>query len=171
VLPTPRPTRGPRATRRTALGVVVAGALATSGCDLGGSGEASAPAPSATAAGDPDAALVDDVVTEVDELLALVTAAADRRPALAPALAPLAALHRAHRDALPAREPAATAPDVGGPARAVAEQVLRREAQARERLADWAVAARSGGLARLLASMSAGVAAHLADSDLGAASR
>lgn len=163
------PTHGLHATRRTALGGVLAGALVVSGCDLGGADGESDPATSATPAGDPDAALVDDVVNEVDELLALVTAAADHRPSLAPALATLAALHQAHREALPDRESTATTPDVRGTGRQVAGQVLRREAQARERLADWAVAARSGSLARLLASMSAGVAAHLADTDLEAA--
>ena len=48
----------------------------------------------------------------------------------------------------------------------MADRIRLRELQARARLADWSVAAESGALARLLASMSAGVASHLAASGL-----
>jgi hypothetical protein len=53
----------------------------------------------------------------------------------------------------------------------LAARVLRREERAQRRLADWAVEARSGALARLLASMSAGVAQQLAASGLAGAAR
>lgn len=151
-----------RATRRTALGSALAGLVALAGC------EDNRPDadPRESVPTDPDTALVEAVSAELDELVALVTLAADRRPLLAGGLAPFAALHQAHRAVLPDRDAEPPRPRVAGSPQEVAGQVLRREVQARNRLADWAVAAESGALARLLASMSAGVAAHLAASDL-----
>lgn len=151
-----------RATRRTALGGALAGLVALAGCEEGRP-DADPPEPAPAA---PDTALVEAVTAELDELVALVTIAADRRPLLAAGLAPFAALHQAHRAVLPDRDAEPPRPRVAGSPREVAWQVLRREAQARNRLADWSVAAESGALARLLASMSAGVAAHLAASGL-----
>jgi len=139
-----------------------------SGCDL--DRPAAAPTSSSTAA-DPDSALVDAVIAELDDLVALVTAAADRRPLLAPELAAFAALHQAHRSVLPEREGDPATPRITGSPQAVGDRVRRREVQAQARLADWSVAAESGALARLLASMSAGIAAHVADAGLRGAAR
>lgn len=113
---------------------------------------------------DPDTALVDAVIAELDELVALVAEAAGRQPLLAAGLAAFAALHQAHRSVLPDREGVAAVPLITGSPRDVADRVRLRELQARSRLADWSVAAESGALARLLASMSAGIAAHLSAS-------
>lgn len=151
-----------RTTRRTALGGALAGLAAVAGCEEQRP-DADPPPPAPT---DPDTALVVAVTAELDELVALVALAAERRPLLAAGLAPFAALHEAHRGVLPDREAEPPRSRVVGSPREVAGQVLRREALARNRLGDWSVAAESGALARLLASMSAGVAAHLAATDL-----
>ncbi len=136
--------------------------MVLAGCDLDPPAAAPSSSPSPTTAADPDTALVDAVIAELDELEALVTVAAERRPLLAPGLAPFAVLHRAHREVLPARDAEPQLSRVSGTPREVAERIRLRELQAQARLADWSVAAESGTLARLLASMSAGIAAHLA---------
>lgn len=145
--------------------------MVLAGCDLDPPAADPPSSSSPTTSADPDTALVDAVVAELDELVVLVTEAADRRPRLAPELAAFAALHQAHRSVLPERDGDATVPRITGSPRAVGDQVRRRELQARSRLADWSVAAESGALARLLASMSAGVAAHLADTRLRGSAR
>ncbi len=157
--------------RRTAIGGALAGLAAVSGCDLGAADESPEPAaPSATTApADPDTALVSTVRTELLELEALVTAAGAARPRLAVDLADLAALHEAHLAALPDGEESVEDPAVTGTVDQVRVQVGRRELQGQRRLAEWSVAAQSGALARLLASMSAGIAVHLASAAGGAA--
>ena len=178
----PVPSVAPRAaaaTRRAALGGALASLAAVSACDLaepvdqpiGGSGDTSL-SPSGEAAGapsgeastppeDPDTALVDEVLTDLGELAALVAAGARFAPLREPMRA-LAALHAAHVEALDGEPVAGRSPGVrfAGPAEAL-RQVRAGEQQAQQRLADWSVAAESGALARLLASMSAGVAQHL----------
>jgi hypothetical protein len=124
------------------------------------------PEPSQTAPADPDAVLVGAAAALVAERLALARALADRYPVLAPGLRPFVALLRAHARVLPPPEEEAAPPVVAGGAREEAVVFGIREARAVRRLARWAVAAESGALARLLASMSAGTAAHLAAADL-----
>lgn len=182
----PVPSVAPRAamaTRRAALGGTLATLAAVSGCDLaqpmdqpvgrsgGASGDASltpsgevAGAPSgevSTPPEDPDAALVDEVLADLGELAALVAAAATFAPLRAP-MRSLAALHAAHLEALDGDTVAGKSPGIGlsGPAEAL-RRVRAAEQQAQRRLADRSVAAESGALARLLASMSAAVAQHL----------
>lgn len=162
-----RPVTRPAATRRTAIGGALAGAVALTGCDVDRPAGGPAPTRAPTEDADPDTTLVDTVVAELDELVELVTRVAAQRPLLAPALATFAHLHRAHRAVLPDREADVTTPRVTGSVEQVAGRLRQRELQAQRRLADWALAAESGALARLLASMSAGIAAHLADSGLG----
>lgn len=176
--------RAPAATRRAALGGALASLAAVTACDVaqpagepagrpggaggGPSGSASASAPDApsgslgaTPAEDPDAALVDAVLAELGELSALV-AAATRFAPLRASMRALAGLHAAHREALEGEPATGRSPEAfPGPAEAL-RRVRVREQQAQRRLADWAVAAESGALARLLASMSAGVAQQLA---------
>jgi hypothetical protein len=158
----PRP--GLSATRRTTLAGALGGALLVAGCDADEPG--SAPSPSAAATtptpDDPDVALVDEVVAELDSLIALTEAAAAARPGIGRWPRALATLHRAHRDVLTDDETEAAPPPSRGSAAAVLRQVTARERTAQERLADWAVAAESGPLARLLASMSAAIAQQLA---------
>lgn len=167
-----RPVPGPRATRRTAIGGALTGAVVLAGCDLDPPAADPPSSPTTpTTSDDPDSVLVDAVIAELDELVALVTEAAERRPLLAPELAAFAALHQAHRQVLPERDGDVAAPRITGSPRDVGDLVRNREHQTQSRLADWAVAAESGALARLLASMSAGVAAHLAATGLRGSAR
>ncbi len=152
-------------TRRTTVGGAIAGLLALAGCDAGGLEPGKGRTPGAAPAeevDDPDAALVDRVIDELDELEALVRSAARERPALAPRLAGLGAAHRAHRAVLPERRSSRPRVVLPRRPRELLAEVLRRERVGQDRLADWALEAQSGALARLLASMSAGIAAHLA---------
>lgn len=163
-----RPRPLPRATRRAAVTGAVAVAAGLAGCDLTDPGTPGT-SPTPTTAADPDAALVDAVRAELDELFVLVSTLSDRSPRLRAPLAGLLAAHTAHRAVL-AQDEDAEDEDAGPPAVTVPRgdpaelwaMVVPRERQAGARLADWAVAARSGALARLLASMSAGISAHLA---------
>lgn len=163
-----RPRPLPRATRRAAVTGAVAVAAGLAGCDLTDPGTPGA-SPTPTPAADPDAALVDAVRAELDELFVLVSTLSDRSPRLRGPLAGLLAAHTAHRAVLAedgatedrATEPPPTTVPGGDPAELWA-MVVPREQQASARLVDWAVAAQSGTLARLLASMAAGISAHLA---------
>jgi hypothetical protein len=124
---------------------------------------------------DADAALVDHVRSELTDVLAVVTAAGSASASLRARLRPFRELHRAHLAVLsdahgtgasPTSTPAPTARQDGRSAPAAAlHQVLQRERLTKARLADAAVSARSGTLARLLASMSAAVAQRVAVTD------
>lgn len=173
--PRPLPTLGRRAAVVATTAGAAAGALGLSGCDVGdlglpGGSPSQDPAdePSGTAASDrqdDDVALLEEVRAELDELVAL-TSGLRRRPLLRRSTQALADLHVAHRSVLseessdptPAPTPSAPAGDPGE----LWAMLLRREREAQRRLAGWAVGAQSGTLARLLASMAAGIAAHLA---------
>lgn len=141
---------GPRLARRTTLALsagvaagVAAGLVAVAGCDDGtGRRAAATPTP------DPDVALVEGVLDELGRALRLASAAG---------MTDLVTLHRAHITALDGTPPAP------GPVRRVdAVAVRRREHLLQAHLVEAAVAAESGPLARLLASMSAAVAQRLA---------
>ena len=101
------------------------------------------------------------MLAELGELSGLV-AAGSRYASLRTPLRALGELHAAHIEALDGERTVGDAPAVAfaGPADAL-RRVRAREQQGQRRLAGWAVAAESGALARLLASMSAGVAQHL----------
>ena len=132
---------GPRLPRRSAL-ALAAGLVVVAGCD---DGETPTPAPTPTP--DPDVELVDRVLAELKGAERLATAAGDGG---------LAALHRAHIEALDGTTP------TGGPARrAGADAVRRREQRLQQHLESAALTAESGALARLLASMSAAVSQQL----------
>jgi hypothetical protein len=155
-------------TRRTALGGALLG-LGATGCrpDRPAAGPRAGTGASATAAAaqEPDAALVDDVLAELTSLTHLTASVARYVPDLRAPAGALEDLHRAHREALGDEVP--TSAPTGGPrppagTDAALRLLRRREQQAQRRLVDWSVAARSGALARLLASMSAGVAQQLA---------
>ncbi len=165
----PRRHAPPALGRRTLGAGLVLGIAAVSGCDADRGGRATAPGVSAAAGADPDAALVDRVTGQLTELLAFVTGVEARFPSLGPRLRPWRELHTAHLQAL-----GASAPPTGGDSGAAGDtaglhspaaawrELTRREQVGRRRLADAAVAAASGSLARVLASMSAGVAQRLA---------
>ncbi|MBB6626500.1 hypothetical protein H5V45_04100 [Nocardioides sp. KIGAM211] len=149
--------------RRTALAGAVLGLGVVTGCDLdprdgGGAGGPADPVE------DPDTALLVEAVTEIGTTLGLLVAAAADLPRLASTTAPLRRLHRSHLDELGADATDVVAHDgrLGRAAQALGT-VRTRERQLQGRLADLSVAAESGTLARLLASMSAAVAQALAE--------
>ena len=152
------------ATRRAVLAgslLLLGGAAA---CDLepgrrGTAGPTPGPTPGPTEpAADADAGLLERVVAETTAVLALVESVRRRDR---PAVQGLVALHRAHLPLLDADVPAAAAAPAA-PGRTRLAQVRAREEALQRLLADAAVSVASGPLARLLASMSAGVAQHLA---------
>ena len=131
----------PRLRRRGAIVLGAAGLAAVAGCDDGS--ETPVPPPSPTP--DADEALVDDVLSEITATWRLTAA----RPELA-------AVHEAHIAALEGEiDPAAAR-------RRVDAAALRtREKQLQAALVSASLAADSGELARLLASMSAAVSQQL----------
>ena len=125
-----------------------------------GSGESSATEP---AAADPDQVALDRAVAITTDLLAALEGAP---PGLDPA-GRLAALHTAHLEALHDATGASATPTAPVPAgtRLTPARLRRRELRAQGELARLAVAAESGALARVFASMSAGIAAAMAGRD------
>lgn len=103
---------------------------------------------------DPDLALRDSALLAIATQLALVTSTMSARPRLAARLGVLKAVHDAHVAALPG----AVAPTAGGVPAGTWASVLAGEGALQHQLASLAQRAESGGFARLLASMSAGVA-------------
>lgn len=132
---------GPRLPRRAALALGAAGLAAVAGCDDGS--EPPVPPPSPTP--DADEALVDQVLAQITAVWRLTAS----RPQLA-------AVHEAHVAALDGEiDPAAVR-------RRVDAVLLRpREKQLHAALVSASLAAESGELARLLASMSAAVSQQL----------
>lgn len=130
---------GPRLARRTAL-AAAAGLVVLSGCDDGdGTSDEQDGAPAETP--DPDAELVAAVLAELTRA---------QRVASSAGATDLVALHGAHLEALggtPAPAPSRRRFD--------AADVAQRERRLKSHLVEAAVAAQSGALAALLASMSA----------------
>jgi hypothetical protein len=155
-----------KATRRAVVAASGAAALGLAGCTSDGatstppptgSGESSATEP---AAADPDQVALDRAVTITTDLLVALEGAP---PGLDPARR-LATLHTAHLEALQDATDASATPSAPVPVgpRLTAARLRRRELRAQGELARLAVAAESGALARLFASMSAGIAAAIA---------
>lgn len=170
-----RPTTSRLTSRRTTLGAV-AGLAVLAGCDddpgargpvvgprtdaTGRATDPGYPATSEAPDDDADEALVDEVRTRIRGTLATVVAVRAGQRSLRRRLAPLVRLHEAHLAELAGDD----APDLepeAGPVRGLA-QVKAVEAALQRRLTDAAVAAESGAVARLLASMAAAVAQHRA---------
>ena len=164
-MPVPTPVVTPAAaTRRTTIGALLLGLGVVAGCDLDPSTGDAGSSPQATV--DPDVGLVRDVLAEISAVAGLVSSAGAAHPPLGDPMAALGRLHDAQAAALDAgpsagSATAAQAPTFADPSAAL-RAVRRREQRLEHMLVDWSVAARSGALARLLASMSAGVAQHLA---------
>ena len=133
---------GPTLSRRTVLTGLAgaAGLTVVTGCD---GAEVLRPATTQSPEPDPDQALVDRVVGEQTAAWRLAAGAR---------LTGLAAMHRAHVEALDGEV-------TGRPLRrqVTVEEVRRREQRLHATLVEAALAADSGQLARLLASMSAAV--------------
>ena len=100
---------------------------------------------------------MDDIVATS----ALVTALARRHDSLRRPLAALVGVHEAHLEVLGPREPTDARPARTRNAADALSVVVKREQRHQRLLADHALSARSGRLARLLASMSAAIAQQL----------
>lgn len=156
-----------RATRRGAL-VGTLMALTATGCDAITRDDASPTGPvSPSRSGtledpgsDPDEALVEGLRADLAAASVLVSSVLRARPGLAAELAGFGTLHTRHLRALEGPRPRGRAP-VRGNAAAVRKTVRARETRLQASLATAAVAAESGQLAALLASMSAAVAQQL----------
>ncbi len=160
------PARLPTASRRTALGLVAAGAAAlAAGCDAesplpGGDDGGRSATPSPAAPQDADTRLVEQVRTEVVAALTAVRGARGR-PAVADAVGALEAMHLAHLAALDGEDPGQPVPRRPGSAAEVRRRLAARERRHQQALARAADRAVSGNLAALLATMTAGTAQHL----------
>jgi hypothetical protein len=145
------------------MAATLAGLLAASGCGRESGAETGAGQPATDPTTDPpadaDAALVQQVRGDLIDALGQVEQARRRVPSLRRPLRPLADLHRAHLEAL-----GASGHDDGPEVteRPGLTAVRRRELALQRQLTDAAVRAESGTLAKLLASMAAAVAQHLA---------
>ena len=155
------------ATRRTALTASGIATLAVAACTADDPTASSTPGGSTSstatqaAEAQPDQVAVDRATELSGLLLADVQGAA---PGVDPG-GRLAALHTAHLGTLAraSADSGSSAPSPTAPAAAATRaRVRRRELAAQRELAHLAAEAESGALARLLASMSAGIAAHLA---------
>jgi hypothetical protein len=137
------------------VGAGLAG-LAAGGCTSDAPGSPAEPAATSAPPVDADQELVTDVAVRLAAMAVFVDALSRDYPALRADLRPFRRLHAAHLAAVGGFEDSipAPAPNEGRPVEVTRE--LRRE------LAAAAVRAESGALAKLLASMSAAVAQHLA---------
>ncbi len=110
-----------------------------------------------------DQELLDEARTELAGMLNLLRRTSRRFPGIATPLATLTALHRAHDDLLAdAGTPSeSTRTRVPASSAAALTLVRNRERALQVELAGLSAQARSGPLARLFASMSAGVAQHV----------
>jgi hypothetical protein len=143
--------------RRTALGGAIAGLVALTSCDSDDEPDNPGSEPTTAPPVDADADLVHDVVVRIGEALALLKAARDSSPVLGRALRPFVELHHAHLAALDAEEDRRSRGRQGD-----LDAVRRTEATLQRRLVEASVRAESGALAKLLASMAAAIAQHLA---------
>lgn len=160
----------PRLSRRSAVGLLGAGlgAAVVSACDPGKDIGGAQPTASGSAtstpsqAPDADAALVDSVVGQLDAAFAVLVVAR-RFATLRPQLTSLLDAHRGHVAALGEKvdRTGAAAPTYADATAALAG-VRQSEQALRAALVDAAGQAKSGALARLLASASASVSQHLA---------
>ena len=153
-----------KATRRAAVAASGVAALGLAGCTADEPASSSSSAvPSATtateaAAPDPDRVALDRAVAITAGLIAGL---AEANPGIDPARR-LAAMHAAHLAALQDGGRSRRFPPASPPGRPLtAARLRRRELNAQRELARLAQEAESGALARVLASMSAGIAAGL----------
>lgn len=149
---------GPRIARRTTL----AGLLALGGCSWGRSPDATSGSAGGSSDQEYDQRLVDALVPTISRALSVIEVMAARFDLVAGRLAPLVAMHQAHLSVLGITDRPAAHGLVVPRQEAAALAALRLEEQGLQReLAAAATNARSGALARVLASMAAGVAQHL----------
>jgi hypothetical protein len=156
------------ASRRAAVTASGIGVLALSACTGDRSGTPSSDGLTGAASPSTSDPALDPDRVALDRAIALTAGLLAETEEAGPTVDPggrLAALHRSHLTALEAAAGATLSPEPvpRDPGRLVTRARLRRhEASAQRELATLALDAASGALARLLASMSAGIAAHLA---------
>lgn len=165
------PARPASTTRRGALGGAL-GLVVLTACDVDdlrppedGASPVPSPAPGATETPEPDAdtVLAESAAYDIASTLVLVDSARRAFPRLRRDLQSFARMHRAHLAVLEAPDDRSIpAPDRGDTPIEARERVRTAEQALQRTLADAAVAAQSGALARLLASTSASVSQHLA---------
>ncbi|MDQ4052713.1 MAG: hypothetical protein M3237_08425 [Actinomycetota bacterium] len=151
-------------TRRTALAVTAAmTGLASGACTSDSPTGPSGPTSTSAQPVDADHELATSVAIDILLVRVFVDSLARDFPALLPELRPLRRLHSAHVEAVGGVDDGipAPAPFAGGRAEALGA-LVRSEQHLQRELASAAVRAESGTLAKLLASMSAAVAQHLA---------
>lgn len=166
----------PRTTRRRVLATSLAvGSVAVggAGCDLSAGSDEESPTPPTTGPGtvaatdpSPDQELLVDVADAIAATAAVVAGARRGRPELRRSLREAARLHRVHLAELSADTTPAERVRVPGDDGRALQEVRSAERRLQRRLADASVAAQSGPLAALLASMSAAVAQQLATGEL-----
>lgn len=150
----------PPTSRRTALGGAVAGLLLATGCDHDDDASGAAPIRTEPPV-DADAELVEQARTQVTSADTVLEELVRQHPKLRRELRPLRKLHEAHAEVLGGFVDRAV---IAGrfdlrEARAYAR---RTETGLQRHLTNAAVGAESGALAKLLGSMAAGIAQHLA---------
>jgi hypothetical protein len=164
-VPVPRPAAGPATSRRTTVVGALAGLLAVTGCDLDDldprGAEAEPDAPPTEQSVDADAELVDRALTRITSADTVLEELVRQHPRLRRELRPLREMHAAHAEVLGGFLDRAT---ISGPFELPqARRLVRRtETGLQRHLTQAAVRAESGGLAKLLASMAAGVAQNMA---------
>ena len=152
-------------TRRTTIGSAL---LLAGGCTVDDDGEPEAlPSESpGVSDSDFDLGVIDESRARLAAMLEVVRRVSRKHPGLAPALAGLVDLHQAHdrllADAASASGSSSPAPvRIPAPSGKALDLVRTREVSLQGEFADLARRARSGPLARLLASMSAAIAQHV----------
>lgn len=160
------PARATATTRRTTLGLALGALAGVAACDVDDLDPRSEPAASGSPTeppADADTVLVEQLVADLVAMLGAPTVTT-RAKDVRRATTAFRELHLAHAEALEA--PQAGAPTQPSPrtvSRGEALRTLRRRERAHQRrLEDACLAATSGALARLFASMSAAVAQRLA---------
>jgi len=151
--------------RRLALGLGLGvGLLPIAGCTLGDGGDKKRGLTGSAASDEEaDRSLLDEARTEIAGLLDLIRRTSHHYPGIATPLAALTTLHRAHDDLLADSGTPSKATRTRVPASSTAALTLisNRERALQLEFAGLAVQAKSGPLARLFASMAAGVAQHV----------
>jgi hypothetical protein len=150
--------------RRLALGLGLGlGMLPIAGCTFGDdAGQKHGLTGSSTSDEEADKALLDEARTEIAGMLDLLRRTSKRYPGISTPLAGLTALHEAHDDLLaesgtPSKGTRTKVPATSTDALGL---VRNRERALQAEFAGLAVQAKSGPLARLFASMAAGIAQH-----------
>lgn len=149
--------------RRTALGVVAGLAGLATACTPDRESDPGTTPSASVSPVDADQELVTETAVLLATAQVFVEALGRDVPSLKNDLRPLRRLHAAHLEILGGFDDSIPSPppSSGRPADALAE-LLRSEQSLQRRLARAAVEAESGSLAKLLASMAAAVAQHLA---------